>query len=98
MVWLPPLVAALATMWWQRRLPAPTWLEAALRGCGGGIVAGVAFAALASVAGGAAGPGRMRHVGPFVPDVLVAAITAFGLGGLLGALVMAWYQRRGSVE
>ena len=57
-----------------------------------------AFAVLASVAGGAVGPGRMRYVGPFVPDVLVAAITAFGLGGLLGALAMAWYQRRGSVE
>jgi len=98
LVWLPPLVAALATMWWQRRHPAVTWLEAALRGCGGGIVAGVAFAALASVAGGTAGPGRMRHVGPFVPDVLVAAITAFGLGGLLGALVMAWWQRRGTLE
>lgn len=96
-VWLPPLVAALATMWWQRRHPALTWLEAALRGCGGGIVAGFAFAVLASVAGGAVGPGRMRFVGPFVPEVLVAAITAFGLGGLLGALAMAWYQRRGSV-
>lgn len=96
LVWLPPLVAALATMWWQRRHPAPGWREAALRGCGGGIVAGVVFALLASVAGGAAGPGRMRHVGPFVPDVLVAAITAFGLGGLVGAVAMAWYQRRGS--
>ena len=96
MVWLPPLAAALAAMRWQRRHPTLSWLEAALRGCGGGIVAGVAFAVLASVAGGAAGPGRMRHVGPFVPDVLVAAITAFGLGGLLGALVMAWYQRRGT--
>lgn len=96
-VWLPPLVAALATMWWQRRHPALTWLEAALRGCGGGIVAGFAFAVLASVAGGPVGPGRMRFVGPFVPEVLVAAITAFGLGGLLGALVMAWYHRRGSV-
>jgi Family of unknown function (DUF6350) len=98
LVWLPPLVAALATMWWQRRHPAPTWLEAALRGCGGGMAAGVAFAVLASVAGGAVGPGRMRHVGPFVPDVLVAAITAFGLGGLLGALGMAWWQRRGTLE
>lgn len=94
LVWLPPLVAALATMWWQRRHPAPTWLEAALRGCGGGIVAGVVFGILASVAGGAAGPGRMRQVGPFVADVLVAAITAFGLGGLLGALVVTWWQRR----
>ncbi|UUZ57993.1 DUF6350 family protein [Nocardioides sp. B-3] len=85
-------------MWWQRRHPTLTWLEAALRGCGGGIVAGVAFATLASVAGGAVGPGRMRHVGPFVPEVLVAAITAFGLGGLLGAPAMAWWQRRGALD
>ena len=55
---------------------------------------GVAFAVLASVAGGAAGPGRMRHVGPFVPDVLVHAITAFGVGGLVGGLAMTWWQRR----
>ena len=55
---------------------------------------GVAFAVLASVAGGAAGPGRMQHVGPFVPDVLVAAITAFGVGGLVGGLAMTWWQRR----
>ena len=53
---------------------------------------------LASVAGGAAGPGRMQHVGPFVPDVLVAAITAFGIGGLLGALVMTWWQRRDALD
>lgn len=98
LVWLPPLVAAVATMWWQRRHPVLTWLEAALRGCGGGIVAGVAFGVLTSVAGGTAGPGRMRHVGPFVPDAFVAAITAFGLGGLVGALVMTWWQRRGRPE
>lgn len=96
LVWLPSLVAALATMWWQRRHPTTAWLEAALRGCGGGIAAGVVFTVLASVAGGAVGPGRMQHVGPFVPEVLVAAITAFGVGGLLGSLVMTWYQRRGS--
>lgn len=94
LVWLPALVAALATMGWQRRHPTTGWLEAALRGCGGGIAAGVAFAVLASVAGGAVGPGRMQHVGPFVPEVLVAAITAFGLGGLIGALVTTWWQRR----
>jgi len=97
LVWLPPLVAAVATMWWQRRHPALTWLEAGLRGCGGGIAAGVAFAVLASVSGGAAGPGRMRHVGPFVPDVLLAAIAALGLGGLVGALLMTWWQRRSTL-
>ena len=91
---VPPVVAALATAWWQRRRPTLRWDHGALRGCGGGIVAGVAFAVLASVAGGAAGPGRMRHVGPFVPDVLVHAITAFGVGGLVGGLAMTWWQRR----
>lgn len=94
-VWLPPLVAVAATMRRQRRNPAPTWLEAGLRGCGGGIAAAVAFTVLASLAGGAAGPGRMRHVGPPLSDVLLASITAFGLGGLVGALAMTWWQRRG---
>jgi hypothetical protein len=95
MVWLPPVTAAAATMRFQRRHPAPNWLDAGLRGCGGGIAAAVAFAVLASVSGGAAGPGRMRHVGPDVFDVLLASITALGLGGLVGALVMTWWQRRG---
>jgi hypothetical protein len=94
LVAVPPVVAALATAWWQRRRPTLRWDHGALRGCGGGIVAGVAFAVLASVAGGVAGPGRMRHVGPFVPDVLVHAITAFGVGGLVGGLAMTWWQRR----
>lgn len=98
LVGLPALVAVLATMWWQRRRPTRSWFEAALRGCGGGIAAGVAFTVLASVAGGAVGPGRMQHVGPFVAEVLVAAITAFGLGGLLGALVTTWFQRRADQE
>jgi hypothetical protein len=95
---VPPVVAALATAWWQHRRPTLRWDHGALRGCGGGIVAGVAFAALASVAGGVAGPGRMQHVGPFVPDVLVHAITAFGVGGLVGGLVMTWWQRRHALE
>jgi hypothetical protein len=52
-------------------------------------VAGVAFAVLASLSGGAAGPGRMRFVGPFVPDVLVHAVPACGVGALLGASLVA---------
>ena len=59
---------------------------------------------LAALAGGAVGPGRMRDVGPLAFDVLVHAITAFGIGGLLGGLAMtlvaaadrpALRQRRG---
>ena len=98
LVGIPALVAAFATAWWQRRRPTLRWDHGALRGCGGGIAAGVAFAVLASVAGGVAGPGRMQHVGPFVGDVLVHAIAAFGLGGLVGGLFMTWRQRRRSAE
>lgn len=91
---LPLLVAAVATARAQRRLPTLRWDEGALRGCVGGVLAGVIFGALAGLAGGAVGPGRMRTVEPFAFDVLVHAITAFGIGGLLGGLAMTWWQRR----
>lgn len=91
---VPLLVAAVAAALTQRRLPALRWDEGALRGCVGGVLAGVGFGLLASLAGGAVGPGRMRTVEPFAFDVLVHAITAFGIGGLLGGLAMTWWQRR----
>jgi hypothetical protein len=40
----------------------------------------------------------MQHAGPFVPDVLVAAITAFGVGGLAAGPAMTWWQRRHAPE
>ena len=94
LVAVPPVVAALATARVLRRRPTLRWDEAALAGCGGGIAAGVLLTVLAAVAGGAAGPGRMQHVGPHVFDLLVHAITAFGVGGLVGALAVTWWQRR----
>ena len=63
---------------------------AARAACFAGVVVGI----LAAVAGGAVGPGRMRHVEPFAFDVLVHAITAFGIGGLFGGLAMTWWHRR----
>ena len=99
-VWTPylmalaPLVAALAAARSQRRNPTLRWEEGALRGCAGGVAAGVLLGLLTSVAGGAVGPGRMRHVGPVATDVLVHAVTAFGIGGLVGGLLMTWWQRR----
>lgn len=94
---LPPLVAAVATARVQRRFPTLRWDEGAMRGCGGGIIAGLLFGVLAALAGGAVGPGRMRFVGPFGLDVLVHAVTAFGIGGLVGGLAMTWWQRRTSI-
>lgn len=91
---LPPVVAAIAVARSQRRFPSLRWDHGALRGCVGGVLAGVLLGLLATVAGGAVGPGRMRDVSPFAFDVLVHAITAFGIGGLIGGLAMTWWQRR----
>lgn len=96
MVALPPLVAAVAVARRERRTASASWSEAALRGCGGGILAAVAFAVLVSLAGGTAGPGRMQYVGASAFDVLVHAVPAFGLGGLAGALLAHWWMRRGA--
>ena len=74
--------------------PTYRWEEGALHGCGGGMLAGALFGLLALLAGGAVGPGRMTDVGPLAGSVLVHAVTAFGIGGLLGGLVATWWQRR----
>ncbi|MSZ77792.1 MAG: hypothetical protein F2667_11855 [Actinobacteria bacterium] len=94
LVALPPLVGALGAVQAQRRMPTLRWDEGALRGCVGGAGAGIVFAVLAAVAGGAVGPGRMRDVAPMAGDVLVHAITSFGLGGLIGGLIVTAWQRR----
>ncbi len=89
LVLLPPLAAAVAAHRTLRSRPL-TWDQVLLAGCGGGLVAGFGFALLASLAGGAAGPGRMRFVGPFTREVLVHAVPACGIGALVGASVVAF--------
>lgn len=95
LVLVPVLVAALGAGWAHRTLPTARWDEGAVRGGVGGVVTGIVFAVLAALAGGAVGPGRMADVGPAAFDVLVHAVTAFGVGGLLGGLAMTWWTRRG---
>ncbi len=89
----PILLAALVAGQVQRDRPVLAWDRAAIRGCAGGISAGVVLAILSAFAGGAVGPGRMQDVGPYVFDVLLHAITSFGIGGVVGALVVCWWQR-----
>ncbi len=91
---LPVLAAAVASARTHRRFPTLRWDEGALRGCVGGVLAGVGFAVLALLAGGSVGPGRMQDVSPYVFDVLVHGIAALGVGGLLGGLFMTWRERR----
>lgn len=89
-----PLVAVLAAARAQRRHPTLRWEEGALRGGTGGVLAGLVLGLLAAVAGGSVGPGRMQVVEPLAFDVMVHAITSFGIGGLFGGLAMTWWQRR----
>jgi hypothetical protein len=91
---LPPLVAAVVAARAHRSHPTTRWEQGALRGCAGGVLAGVLLGVLLAVAGGAAGPGRMSDVAPLAFDAMVHAITAFGLGGLVGGLVATWWHRR----
>ena len=58
------------------------------------MLAGLLFGILALLAGGAVGPGRMADVGPLAGAVLVHAVTAFGVGGLVGGLIATFWQRR----
>jgi hypothetical protein len=94
LVALPPLVAAVAVARTQRRVPTLRWEEGAVRGCAAGLVAGVVLGLVTALAGGSVGPGRMQVVAPYAQDVLLHAVTAFGIGGLLGGLVMTSWQRR----
>lgn len=94
LVLLAPLVALLATMRSQRLAPTTRWDEGIIRGLAGGVLAGLVFGVLAAVAGGAVGPGRMTDVAPFALDATVHAVTAFGIGGLLGGVLTTAIQRR----
>jgi hypothetical protein len=94
LVAVPPLVSALAVARAQRRSPVVRWYDGAIRGCAAGLLAGLVVGLVTALAGGSVGPGRMQVVAPFARDVLVHALPAFGVGGLVGALVMTWWQRR----
>lgn len=91
---LGPLAGLLGAAWAQARFPTARWEQGALRGCAGGVVAGLLTAGLALLSAGAVGPGRMQVVGPDASEVLTHAVTAFGIGGLLGGLAMTAWQRR----
>ena len=94
---LPVLVAAVSVAMVQRRHPVRAWDLAAMRGLGSGVIAGVLTGILTSFAGGALGDGRMADLGASTGEVLVASMLAMGTGGLIGALVMTYLQRRGPV-
>jgi hypothetical protein len=94
----PAVVAAVVMARTHGVVPSASWDRAAIRGGVGGIIAGVVIALLSGQAGGAVGPERLQFVGPFVFEVLLHAVTAFGIGGVLGGLAAWWWVDRGSAR
>lgn len=94
----PVVIAFVAGALTLRIRPAVRYLDAALHGCVGGVLAGVGFGLLAGVAGGSIGPGRMQDVAPFAFDAMLHAVPSFGIGALCGALTITWWQRRNLLD
>lgn len=91
----PLVVAGVVAARVQRDRPVLAWDRAAIRGCAGGIAAGALLAVLSALSGGAVGPGRMRDIGPYAFEVLLQGVACFGIGGVVGAVVVCWWQRDG---
>ena len=91
---LAPIVAVLAVVRTQRRLPSLRWDHGALRGGCAGVIGGLVVGIVSGLAGGAVGPGRMSDLGPYAGQVLFHAIAWFGVAGLLAGTAMTWWQRR----
>jgi Family of unknown function (DUF6350) len=94
----PVLLAAWATGRNHLKYPTLSWFEGLVRGGAAGVLAGLAFGLLATMSGGAVGPGRLAQVGPFAFDVLTHGVAYFGIGGLLGAAMMTWWCRRATAD
>jgi hypothetical protein len=94
---VPVLAAALAAFLVGRTIPTSSYQAAAVRGLGGGALAGLLLTVAASWAGGAIGPGRMAVVGVSFGETLMASVWALAVGAVLGALPATWSARRHEV-
>jgi len=68
--------------------------SAALRGFGSGLGGALLITLAIALAGGPMGTGRMADIGAPVGEVVVAAMMAMSLGGLVAGVATAWWQRR----
>lgn len=91
---LPVVLTAAAVVLTSRLAPLVRLDVAALAGLGAGLATAVVITVLVTLAGGAAGPGRMTDVGAPVVDTFLAAAVSCGGGGLVGGLLAAWQSRR----
>ncbi|MBV9832263.1 MAG: hypothetical protein JOZ82_11780 [Marmoricola sp.] len=94
LVAVPVLAAAYGAGRAQRAYGVTAWDSAALRGFGSGLGAALLSTLAIALSGGALGSGRMADFGAPFGQVLVAAIVAMSLGGLVGGLLTTLVQRR----
>jgi len=97
---MPLLAGGVAGLAAVRRYPAYAIEHAALRGGLAGVVGGIWFTAIAALAYGSVGPGRLSHVGPLVVQVGVVAVSTLGIAGAVAVLAMRagarWRSTRAS--
>jgi hypothetical protein len=91
---VPVVVGAVGAVLAQRAYRVTAYDSAALRGFGSGFGAALLTTLAIALAGGPMGTGRMADIGAPVGQVLVAAVMAMSLGGLVAGVVTAWWQRR----
>lgn len=91
---VPGAGAAIAAGLAQTRAEDWSWSWVALRGFLGGIGGAVLLWLAVCMAGGPMGTGRMADIGAQAGPVLVTLVGAMALGGLIGALPVALWQRR----
>ena len=91
---VPVVVGAVGAVLAQRAYRVPAYDSAALRGFGCGFGGALITTLAISLAGGPMGTGRMADIGAPVWEVLVAAVMAMSMGGLVAGVVTAWWQRR----
>jgi hypothetical protein len=91
---VPVVAGAVGAAFAQRAYRVPAYDSAALRGFGSGFGAALLTTVAVTLAGGPMGTGRMVEIGAHPGEVLVAAVAAMSLGGLVAGLATAWWQRR----
>jgi hypothetical protein len=91
---VPVIVGAVGAVLAQRAYGVTAYDSSALRGFGSGFAAALLTTLAIGLAGGPMGTGRMADIGAPLGEVLVSAVAAMSLGGLVAGLVTAWWQRR----
>jgi len=91
---VPVVVAVVGGVLAQRAYRVTAYDSAALRGFGCGCGAALISTVAIALAGGPMGSGRMADIGAPLGEVLVTSVAAMSLGGLLGGVTTAWWQRR----